>query len=248
MDKKIAIVTGASQGIGKSVAEYLASSGYFVILLARNEAKLQQVANAITTNGGQCAYYSLDVANAVQVQSCIEKIIQEHGQIDVLFNNAGIWKQGTSDLSVAEIDTMLKTNLNGAIYVASSVAQQMKKQRNGYIINLSSIAGKIAQSFSGVYSASKFGLSGFSESLSKEMSLYGVKVTNICPGMVATDMSEDRSFKSEWMIDVTDINKTVGYLLSLSKNAVPVEIVITGLPFIEKTTQGINAVYGIDKI
>ena len=119
----------------------------------------------------------------------------------------------------------------------------MEEQRNGYIINVSSLGGKVAASFAGVYAASKFGLSGFSEALSKEMSLYGVKVTNICPSMIATEMANGRKFKLDQMIQLNDITKTVDYLLSLSKNAIPTEILISCLPLIEKTTESLFKMY-----
>jgi short-subunit dehydrogenase len=164
-----------------------------------------------------------------------------------LFNGAGILKHGTSDLPAAEIDELLKINLNGAIYTASYVAAQMRKQRSGYIINVASIGGKIAQSFSGVYASSKFGIVGFSEALSKEMAEFDVKVTCLCPGQVATEMTRERDFSQDDMIQVGDINKTIGYLLSLSKNAIPFEITINCLPFVKKMAQVMHEVYGLKK-
>lgn len=247
MSKKIALITGASSGIGKVVAMHLAKQDYFVILLARNESNLKIVHSDIREQGGLATYYSVDVSDATQVKSCISKIILEHNRIDLLFNNAGILKLGTSTLSDNEIDELLKTNLNGAIYVAKYVASQMKKQKSGYIINLSSTSGKVAVSFAGIYAASKFGLSGFSEALFKEMSLYGVKVTNICPSLIATEMTAGKLFKPNQMIETTDICKTIDYLLSLSMNAVPLEIVIHCMSFVEKTTRATYEVYEINE-
>ena len=237
MSKKIAVVTGASKGIGKSVAQYLADAGYHVVLIARNAELLQQVNDSIISNGGACSYYAIDVSHAVDVETCMQNIVTQHGHIDLVFNNAAILKKGTAEVSVADIDELLRINLNGAIYVAKYAAAHMKQQGDGYIINLSSIGGKVAQSFSGIYSASKFGLLGFSEALSKEMSFYNVKVTSICPSMVATDMTAGRKFKSEDMIRPEDINKTVGYLLSLSNNAMPLEIVIHCVPFVKQIAE-----------
>jgi short-subunit dehydrogenase len=237
MENKVAIVTGASRGVGRELAIYLAKSGYFVILLARNTELLNNVTQEIIDAGGKATYFSNDVSNPTQVQSHIEKITKDYGRIDLLINNAAILKRGTTELPDHEIEELLRINLNGAIYVAKHVAAQMKQQRRGYIINISSLGGKVAASFSGIYAASKFGLSGFSEALSKEMSLYGVKVTNICPSMIATEMAEGRKFKLDQMIQIDDITKTVGYLLSLSPNAIPTEILISCLPLIEKTTE-----------
>lgn len=246
MNKKIALITGASRGIGKAISEHLAKTGYFVILLARNEKALEEITNQINHGDGKAVYFPIDVSNSNQVRLCIEKVITEYGHIDLLFNNAGILKQGTTDLSDEEIDELIKINLNGAIYIAKYVASQMKKQKYGYIFNLSSLGGKIAASFAGVYAASKFGLSGFSEALSKEMSLYGVKVTNICPAMIATEMTRGRKFKADQMLQVNDITKTLDYLLSLSKNAIPTEIIINCFPFVERLTEATYKAYGFD--
>jgi len=243
MTDKIAIVTGASRGVGKEVAIHLASSGYFVILIARDKKSLEEVYKKIHALGGNASFIAIDVSNSSQVRTCIEKIISQHDKIDLLFNNAAILKRGTIDLPDNEIEELLKINLNGAIYVAKHVATQMKKQREGYIINISSLGGKVAASFSGVYAASKFGLSGFSEALTKEMSLYDVKVTNICPSMIATEMANGRKFKLDQMIQLNDIKKTVDYLLSLSKNAIPTEILLSCFPLIEKTTKSLFKMY-----
>jgi short-subunit dehydrogenase len=243
MSEKIAMITGASQGVGKALAMHLAKTGYFVVLLARDKDKLEQVFNKILSEGGRCVFHSLDVANSVLVQSLISDIINKYGRIDLLINNAAILKRGTTEIADDEIDELLRINLNGAIYVAKYVAAQMKKQKDGYIINISSLGGKIAASFSGVYAASKFGLCGFSEALTKEMSMYGVKVTNICPSMIATEMAYGRKFRLDQMIQLSDIIKTVNYLLSLSKNAIPTEILISCLPLIEKTTESMLKMY-----
>lgn len=243
MQDKIAIVTGASRGLGRELAIYLAELGYFVILIARNETLLTEINNQIHEKGGKSAFFAVDVSSAQQIQLCLETIVQQYGRIDLLLNNAAILKRGTTELDDAAIEELLNINLNGAIYVAKHVANQMKKQHDGYIINISSLGGKVAASFSGVYAASKFGLSGFSEALTKEMSTFGVKVTNICPSMIATEMAVGRKFTPEQMIQVDDITKTVGYLLSLSSNAIPTEILISCFPLIKKTTEMLHQMY-----
>jgi short-subunit dehydrogenase len=243
MKNKVAVVTGASRGVGKELAMYLAKLDYFVVLIARNNTLLRQVAQDITEKGGKTECFPIDVSDAQQVQICINQIVQAYGRIDLLINNAAILKRGTTDILDEDIDELLKINLNGAIYVAKYVANQMKQQRQGYIINISSLGGKIAQSFSGIYAASKFGLSGFSEALCKEMSAFGVKVTNICPSMIATEMAEGRKFQLNQMIQLDDLSKTIGYLLSLSDNATLTEIQISCLPLIEKTMDSIFKMY-----
>ncbi len=243
MKRKIALVTGASRGIGKSVAIHLASINYYVILLARNEQELKIVNQQILDAGGYSSHIAIDVSDNTQVKNCIQQIITQHGHIDLLFNNAAVLQRGTTDVSDEAIKKLIEINLNGAIYVAKYVAQQMKNQRDGYIINVSSLGGKVAMPFSGIYAASKFGLSGYTESLSKEMSVYDVKVTNICPSMVATEMAVGRKFALDQIIQTDDIIKTVDYLLSLSKNAIPMEITISCLPLIAKMTEIITELY-----
>lgn len=237
MTKQIAIVTGASKGLGKSIAFHLAKKGFHVFALARNAEKLKLLVTEIEKNGNQCSYFAVDVSDKSAVEKCIKEIILKHNHIDLLINNASILKRGTTNLSDQDIDELLNINLHGSIYVAKRVAVQMKTQRSGYIININSLAGKTAMSFAGGYAASKFGLSGFSEALSKELSVYDVKVTNLCPSMIATDMAEGRKFKLEEMIQVEDINHSIDYLLGLSKNAIPTELLIRCLPYIKKKTE-----------
>ncbi|HJO93192.1 MAG TPA: SDR family oxidoreductase [Victivallales bacterium] len=232
MNKKIAIVTGGSRGIGKHVAFNLAQNNYHVILLSRTKNTLEKTTNKINSNNGSASYFVVDVSNSIQVKDCIDSIIKLYGNIDVLFNNAGIAKAGTSDISDSDLDELLKINLHGAIYVAKHVAQYMKKQKSGYIMNLSSMSGKRAVPAAGAYAATKFGLNGFGEALHKEMAAYGVKVTNICPSYVATDMVKDDDFDFKTMIETNDIVKTVNYLLSLSKNAVPPDVPINCINYV----------------
>ena len=243
MQKKIAIITGASQGVGKEISLYLAKLNYLTILIARDEKNLRLVAEKITEEGGEAAIFSLDVSHSSKVKDCINAIVDKYGRIDLLFNNAAILKRGTTEIADEDIENLIRINLNGAIYVAKYVALQMKKQRDGYIINVSSLGGKVAASFAGVYASSKFGLSGYSEGLAKEMAMYDVKVTSICPSMIATEMARGRKFQLEQMIQIDDLTKTLAYLLSLSKNALPTELVISCLPLIAKTSELMQELY-----
>ena len=243
MQNKTALITGASRGVGKEIASHLAKQGYLVVLVAKNKQLLTQACANIIKAGGQATIHTIDVSDSSQVTSCVDQIIRDYGHIDLLINNAAILKRGTTEIPDNDVIELLETNLNGAIFMAKHVATVMKEQRNGYIINISSLGGKVAASFSGVYAASKFGLSGYSEALSKEMSKYGVKVTCICPSMIATEMATGRKFPLEQMIKVDDILKTIDYLLNLSQNAVPIEILLSCLPLIKKTTELIQEMY-----
>lgn len=240
MSNKVALVTGASRGIGKAIAEYLAGEKYHVVLWARNEEKLKALQDDIVTKSGSANYEVLDVTGTSDVDRCFNSLMSEFGQIDILVNCAGILKRGTSNFSKQDIDELLAVNLNATIYIATKVAQQMKQQKHGYIFNLSSRAGKIAYCYNGLYAASKFGLTGFTQALANEMSVYDVKVCSICPSYVATEMvAHNATVELESMISVTDICKTIAYLLSLSKNASPCEILIECFPLMKNDNTAI---------
>lgn len=218
----VAIVTGASRGIGKAVALNFAHLGYDLALIARDESLLHAVNSEIKdkypVNTG---VFALDVANKSSVDETIHRIITTHGRIDILFNNAGILCQGTSEIDPADFESMIQINLFGFFNFIHAVAPHMKKQRSGYIMNLASLAGKVALASTGGYAASKFAVVGLSEALFNEMLAYNVKVTAICPSVIATDMTEGiQNFPNEEKISVNDIVETVNFLLKLSPKAI----------------------------
>jgi len=137
MQNKIALITGASRGVGKEVARHLAKQGFLVILVAKNKQLLSEVCETIVKEGGNADYFPFDVSNPSQVTSCITQIISKYGHIDLLLNNAAILKRGTTDLPDEEVIELLETNLNGAIFMAKHVATIMKNQGNGYILTSS---------------------------------------------------------------------------------------------------------------
>jgi NAD(P)-dependent dehydrogenase (short-subunit alcohol dehydrogenase family) len=227
MIKKVAVITGASRGIGKAVALDLAQQNYIVILVAKNKTKLEEVANQINKNGGEAIFYSLNVAAYDEVETCVNKVLKAYGRIDVLFNNAGVLHLGTINLTAKQIDEIIDINLKGAIYFASKVAAVMSQQRSGYIINLASTAGKRVLPGVGVYCASKFGLVGYSEALAMEMLPHNVLVSAICPSYVNTDMPQGfAAAQKERMIPTEQIVATVNFLLQSDPRAAIKEIVI----------------------
>lgn len=237
MNKKIAIITGASRGIGKTVALELSQLHYHVILISRSEKSLALLKDEIEKNGNTADYYALDVACHEKVNSTINHIINKFHSIDLLFNNAGVLTKGTLEISSIDVEEMIKINLLGVIHVGNCVASHMKQQKNGYIINMSSMAGKRGVVSNGIYSASKFGVLGYSESLYKELLPYGIKVTAICPSTVATDMTQSFQFEPNLMIPTKDILKTILFLLSLDENTAIPEIMLQCSAFVIKETQ-----------
>ena len=226
---KVAIVTGASRGIGADVAEALAIDGYVTAIVARSADGLKQVAKRISANKAVASpviCYPVDVQDHAAVQRLVADVHSKFGRIDLLFNNAGIGMLGTTDVSIEDYDKTLAINLRGAFSFLKGVVPIMKAQRNGYIFNLASRAGKTGFAEYGVYCASKFGMVGLSESLYHELGPLGIKVTAICPSWVDTDMAKMSGLEKEEMINTSDLVSTVRWLLSLSPAAVVKDLTI----------------------
>lgn len=228
---KVAVITGASRGIGKAVALGLAKDGYHVCLLSRSKEALQNVSEHIKTAVSPSSpfeplIYECDVTDIEVVNKVIKDIIHKLGHIDVLFNNAGILRLGSLE-DVKGFNDMINVNLIGAFNVLHAVVPCMKQQKYGYIFNLSSLCGKIGYAGVGAYTASKFGLVGLSESLFNELAADNIKVTAICPSYVATDMvSHVENPPQHLMIQPDDIFQVVRGLLSLSAEACIKEITV----------------------
>ena len=225
---KIAIITGASRGIGKACALGLAGLGYHCILIARNLEKLKNLAEKINASGGESSIFALDLADEKALLEVLEKIKKYYPRIDVLVNNAGMFIGGNLQLETDEFRKQLELNLTANFNILKELVPVMKEQKSGYIFNISSRAGKIGFANSGAYSASKFGLVGLGESLFRELGPQGISVTSICPAYVATDMAQvaNTPFKDEEMIQPEDIFYTIEYLLKLAPNTRVREIVI----------------------
>jgi len=238
----LAIVTGASRGIGRALAIGLAEAGYRLALVARDEGALSGVQAEILGIGpGMAAScHPLDVTDAAAVRDLVSGLATGHEAIEVLVNNAGQFRPGSIEADVEDLDAVVGTNLKGAFLMLKAVVPIMKAQKRGHIINLSSITGKWGYAGYGIYAASKFALQGLTESLYKELLDHGVKVTAICPNWVATEMAvaAGGNLPPEDMIQLDDLVRTVSWLLSLSKAACPREVVIDcrGHPY-DRNTQ-----------
>ena len=227
---QVAIITGASKGIGKAIAIGLGKMNYQTVLIGRNREDLKNVADKIANSGGPLPLqFSLDITDSGKVKETVSDVVKQFGQIDILVNNAGIHFGGSLDLPEQDFKKMLETNLVAQLVFVQEVVPVMKKQQSGYIFNVSSRSGKVGFAGGGGYSASKFGLLGLNESLYRELTPQGIKVTALCPAWVNTQMAREAGtpLKAEEMIQPEDLYRTIIWLLSLSSGACVKEVVIT---------------------
>mgnify|MGYP002733947869 FL=1 len=195
---KIAFITGAARGIGKATALLLAKEGVNVGLLARTEATLKEVATEIEGLGVKVAYVTADVSSQEQVEAAISKLTNDLGPADILINNAGIATFGTvMDMDPKEWQQIIDTNLMGTYYVTRAVLPQLIEKNGGDIINISSTSGLSGAATSSAYSASKFAVIGFTESLAQEVSRNNIRVSALTPSTVATDLAVDLNLIKE---------------------------------------------------
>jgi 3-oxoacyl-[acyl-carrier protein] reductase len=216
---KRALVTGASKGIGLAIASALAREGVDVAICARQDAQLEQARKQVQKAGPEpkIRAHACDVSKATAVSELFEFVDQELGGLDILINNAGLGIfRPTAELTVKEWDQMLGTNLSGAFYCSKLALERFKKASCGFIINISSLAGKNPFAGGSGYNASKFGMNGFSEAMMLDHRHDNVSVSYIMPGSVATEFSgtsgED---KSDWKIAPEDIADIVLHILQM---------------------------------
>lgn len=225
---KIAVVTGASRGIGYAIANELACQGYSLGLIALSDKDLEKAKESISKQHPDVKIITeaFDIADGNSATNFIKRINTELGSISVLVNNAGDYPTGTSTMPIDELQRLMDVNFTAAIRFVQGVIPSMKKLGNGYIFNIASICGVEAFPDVGGYCASKFALVGYSTSLAQELAPFGIKVTALCPSWVNTRKASRSSLKPEEMIQPNDIALTIKYLLELGPTATIREIVI----------------------
>ncbi len=187
---RVALVTGASQGIGRACALALAQQGRSVALAARNADKLAEVAAEITGAGGTAKVFPLDVASEDSIKICVKAVLADFGHVDILVNNAGITRDGLAmRMKRADWDDVLTTNLTGAFLLCQAVMPSMLRTRWGRIINITSVVGEMGQAGQANYAASKAGLIGLTKSVARELASRSVTVNAVAPGYIETAMT-----------------------------------------------------------
>ena len=188
---KIALVTGAAQGIGKAIAIRLAREGANVAVCDMNEAVAQQTAAEIAALGVKAISQKVNVTQEKDVQVCVDKVIDTFGRIDILVNNAGITRDGLLiRMKEEDWDLVLAVNLRGTFICTKAVAKSMMKNRSGKIVNVASIIGLIGNAGQANYAASKAGVIGLTKSVAKELASRGVNVNAVAPGFIDTAMTQ----------------------------------------------------------
>ena len=221
---RVALVTGASRGIGRAIAMKLAAQGATVVAAAREQNAAATV-DEIAAAGGKAEVASVDVADAAAIDALVAGTLERHGQIDILVNNAGITKdQLMLRMKRADWDEVLATNLTAAFTLCQAALKPMIKQRAGRIVAISSVVGQMGNAGQANYAASKAGLIGFCKALAREVASRQVTVNVVAPGLVETDMTRaiTEGVKSDWSTQIPlgrlgspdDIAAAVGFLAS----------------------------------
>ena len=189
-DRRVAVVTGASRGIGKSIAERLGADGFHMVLVARDEKRLDEVVSAIHAAGGSAETRVCDLADTEAVDTLMTSILDAHGRLDVLVNNAGINRDGLIlRMSDEDFDDVMNVNLKAAFVTCRAVARPMMRGRWGRIINIGSVTGLVGNPGQANYAAAKAGMVGMTKTLAKELGSKGITANVVAPGFIETDMT-----------------------------------------------------------
>jgi 3-oxoacyl-[acyl-carrier protein] reductase len=190
-DGRVALVTGASRGIGEAIARRLAAEGATILAGARDVAALERVVADITGAGGRARAHALDVADAASIEAVLKSALEEHGQIDVLVNNAGIAEDNLIlRMSREAWDRVIATNLTGAFLLTQAVVKGMVRRKYGRIVNVTSVVGLMGNAGQANYAAAKAGLVGLTRSVARELGSRNITCNAVAPGFIATAMTD----------------------------------------------------------
>jgi 3-oxoacyl-[acyl-carrier protein] reductase len=215
-EKRVAIVTGGSRGIGAAIVQQLATDGLHVVAIARNIDKLKAITDEVIASGGSAEPVVCDIADSAALAKIIDELGDKHGRLDVLVNNAGITKDGLLlRMSDEDFDSVIDTNLKSAFVAIRAAARMMMRSKTARIINISSVAGVVGNAGQANYASSKAGLIGLSKTVAKELSGKAITCNVVAPGFITTDMTEVLNDK---------IKETVKQFIPLKRFGEPREI------------------------
>lgn len=190
MDRRVALITGASRGIGRAIAKRLAKDGRHVVAVARNAEQLQSLTDEIIAAGGSCEPRTCNLADGEAVQRMVEEIAEKHGRLDILVNNAGITKDGLlMRMSDADFDEVINVNLRSVFIACRAASRPMLRGKFGRVVNIGSVSGVAGNKGQANYAAAKAGVIGLTKSIAKELGAKGITANVVAPGFVETDMT-----------------------------------------------------------
>lgn len=227
LEGKVSIITGASQGIGRAIAEELGGMGSQLVISARGEAALQAVASQVARSGVKALAVAADVRDRQQCEKLVQRALDEFGQVDILVNNAGVGVFApVHEIGDDDWERVMATNVRGIFYCSRAVIPHMIARRTGHIINISSLAGKNGIAGGAVYCASKFAVMGLSYSMAEDLRGYGIRVAVVCPGTVETEFSPHRGKDPQKMLQPSDVARAVAFLTTQAPQSFVSEILI----------------------
>ena len=213
LNGQVLLVTGGSRGIGLAIARRLGKMGARVAVCGRSASNLEQCAKTLRDEGIEVLTIAADVSRAEEAGALVDRTREALGEVDILVNNAGVGVfRAAHELSEEEWDRVMDTNLKGVFLMSRAVAPQMIRRRTGHIINISSLAGKNAFAGGGVYCASKWGLLGFTASMAEDLRGYGIRVSAVCPGSVATEFGPHTAKDPGKILQPDDVAHAVAML------------------------------------
>ena len=224
---KVALVTGASRGIGFAIARTIARLGAAVGICARNANKLDEAAARLRASGAKVLALPADVTRADEIAVLVERTERELGPIEVLVNNAGLGYFGPAHEAAESVwDSVLDTNLKAVFLLTKAVAPGMIRRKTGHIINVASLAGKNSFAGGAVYCASKWGLLGFTYSAAEDLRTHGIRVAAICPGTVHTDFGAHEGKDPHKMLQAEDVAHAVEMLITQAPQSFISEVLL----------------------
>jgi len=242
LDGTVALVTGASSGIGEATARELAAQGAAVAVAARRADRLDELAAAIREQGGTALVVETDVTDREQANAAVERTVSELGRLDIVVNNAGVMLLGPIvDAPIEEWDRMIELNLRGLLNIAHASlphllsAAEQGPRRVADLVNISSVAGRVANAGSGVYNLTKFGVGAFSEALRKEVTTKHVRVSLVEPGAVDTELGshvrpeiwqDGAAFKDVERLEAQDIAESIAFIVTRARRVAINEVLI----------------------